>query len=508
MHFMCVILKARQLGFSTFILIFMLDQCLFNKNTRCGIIDLTLDDAKKKLDKITFAYQRLPPILKRAVPIKAANKTTIEFANGSSIWVSTSHRGGTLQYLHISEFGPICAKSPDKAREIVSGAFNTIHTGQVAFIESTAEGQEGKFYEVCETAQAKARMGSRLTPLDFQFSFFPWWAEPGYRLDPEGVTIPEEYRRYFAGVEGKPSFIGTLPTPVPKLDAAQRAWYVKKAETQRDDMKRQFPSTPAEAFEASVEGAILGPWMEAAEREGRIGVFPALPGVPVHTFWDIGRRDYTSIFFAQIMVGLVRVVGFYQNCIAGMPHYAEACFGSAAARRAFPDYTSRADIPGLFAEKGWTKGEDFFPHDAKVVEWGSDRSRIEQLKKAGFTPRLATKLDLHDGNNASRATISLCEFDAAGCGEGIKVLKSYRWEWDDQRGAWRTGSPRHDVNSHGADAFRTLSTSWREIVPALPRQPAPAELEFTARPDGSVQSNMSVRQIVEAKMRRIRAERE
>lgn len=507
MHYLCVILKARQLGFSSFILIFMLDQCLFNKNTRCGIIDVKIDDATKKMEKIKFAYARLPEGIRKAVPIKTANVTTLQFANGSSIEVGTSHRGGTLQYLHISEFGKICAKFPDKAREIATGALNTIQAGQVAFIESTAEGQDGRFFELCEAAQAKQRMGTALTPLDFKFFFYPWWQAPEYRLAPDGIAIPEPFRRYFARLDKDHGI---------RLDASQKAWYVKKAETQQDDMKREYPSYPAEAFEASVEGAILGPWMEAAEREGRIGVFPAIAGVPVHTFWDIGRRDYTSIVFAQILVGLVRIVGFYQNCLAGMPHYAEVCLGSERTRAAFPEYVSPSNVAGIFTDKGWVKGEDLFPHDAKVTEWGSDRSRIEQLKRAGFLPKLGTELSLHDGINASRATLPLCQFDQAGCGgeaKGgfgglIKILKSYRWEWDDQRSAWRTGTPRHDTNSHGADAFRTLATSWRDIVPALPVQKKPTELVLTADAQGVVHANMSVREHAMAKMRKRLAERD
>jgi hypothetical protein len=87
---------------------------------------------------------------------------------------STSLRSGTLQYLHISEYGKLCAQYADKAREVRTGALNTLQAGQVVFIESTAEGKEGYFFELCEAGQAKQRMGARLTPLDFKFHFYPW----------------------------------------------------------------------------------------------------------------------------------------------------------------------------------------------------------------------------------------------------------------------------------------------------------------------------------------------
>ena len=92
-------------------------------------------------------------------------------SNNSSIRVGTSLRSGTLQYLHISEYGKLCAQFADKAREVRTGALNTFQAGQVVFIESTAEGKEGHFFEMCETAQAKQRMGTHLTAARLQISF-------------------------------------------------------------------------------------------------------------------------------------------------------------------------------------------------------------------------------------------------------------------------------------------------------------------------------------------------
>ena len=104
--------------------------------------------------------------------------TELLLSNNSSIRVSTSHRSGTLNYLHVSEYGWTCAKQPEKAQEVRTGALNTLQQEQVAFIESTAEGQEGHFYELCSQSKSKQRKGTPLTPLDFKFHFFPWWRNP------------------------------------------------------------------------------------------------------------------------------------------------------------------------------------------------------------------------------------------------------------------------------------------------------------------------------------------
>ena len=164
-HYLNIILKDRQRGFSTLIAILILDTCLFNSNQECGIIDITLPDGKKKLAKIRFAYENLPAWLKEEVPLTTDAKETLEWKNGSTVYVGTSHRGGTLQILHISEAGKISARNPERAREIRTGALNTIAPGCWIFNESTAEGASGEFFDDCQTAQRLKRSKALLTPL-------------------------------------------------------------------------------------------------------------------------------------------------------------------------------------------------------------------------------------------------------------------------------------------------------------------------------------------------------
>lgn len=443
LHYLNLVLKARQLGFTTFIQLYMLDVTVFYPDTRCGVIAHTKDDAEAIFrDKIKFPYDNLPDGIKAAVPIVRDNTTTMELANNSIIRVGTSLRGGTLQYLHVSEYGKICARFPEKAREIATGALNTVQAGQVAFIESTAEGQEGRFYEMCETAQSHARMGARLTPLDWRFHFFPWWKEPAYTLDPEGVTIAPTLAQYFHKLAGE----GVT------LTAGQRAWYAKKLETQKADMKREYPSTPTEAFEASVEGAYYATQIADAELAGRIGVFPAHPELPVHTVQDIGRSDANAIWFFQVIPGGgVRVVGYYENSGEAMPHYC-------------------AVIKRMFKDNGWKPGSHWLPHDAKVVEWGTGLTRVEQFKAAmGVMPKIVPDHYVEDGIEAAREVMGLCEFDQEPCADGLKALRNYRKEWDEERGCWKD-RPRHDWASHGADGYRYLAMTYREIRKDEPKQ--------------------------------------
>ena len=113
-----IILKARQLGFTTLICILWLDHALFNANQHCGVIAQNLETVGDIFsDKIKFAYDNLPPEILERFPLKTNNGTEMEFAhNGSKISVATSFRGGTMHRLLISEYGKICAQSPGKAK--------------------------------------------------------------------------------------------------------------------------------------------------------------------------------------------------------------------------------------------------------------------------------------------------------------------------------------------------------------------------------------------------------
>jgi hypothetical protein len=178
-----LILKCRQLGVTSFYSINFLDDCFWYNNTYCGIIAHNRESAEDIFKKkVKFAYDRMPAWTR--VFNKAVNDRTGEltFENGSSYRVSTGFRSGTYNNLLVSEFGKICSKSPEMAREIVLGSFNTVADDQNIIVESTAEGREGYFYSMCKEAQGLKESGRTLTKMDFKFHFFPWMNEPTYRL--------------------------------------------------------------------------------------------------------------------------------------------------------------------------------------------------------------------------------------------------------------------------------------------------------------------------------------
>jgi hypothetical protein len=184
LHNFNIILKARQLGMTTFFAIYFLDMCLWNSNINAAIIaDIQANSKEIFVDKVKFAYDHMNPILKNMIRAYRDSATEMRFSNGSVFRVSTSLRSGTVQMLHISEYGKICRESPAKANEILTGALNTVHAGQFITIESTAEGKDGHFYRMVKDAQNKVDKGTKLGPLDFKLHFFPWYEEKSYALE-------------------------------------------------------------------------------------------------------------------------------------------------------------------------------------------------------------------------------------------------------------------------------------------------------------------------------------
>lgn len=429
-HGFDLILKARQKGFTTVIQLDMLDDCLFIPNTAAGIVAHNRDDAEAFFaDKIKFAYDELPPEFHALVSAEQDTTKSLKFSNGSSIRVGTSLRSGTFQRLHISEYGKLCAKYPEKAREVRTGAFNTVQSGQSITVESTAEGHSGHFFELCDKAQKREEQGDELTPLDFKFHFAPWFTSPEYVLTGD-VAETVEHQKYFDEIE--PYVVSILGRP---LTRQQRGWYIKKEEQQGADMKREYPSTPKEAFEASVEGAYFATQMTRVRKEGRICSIPILDA-PVYTTWDLGYNDSMAIVFWQD-VGLERrAIDYYENSGEGFGHYAK-----------------------ILQDKGYNYERHWMPHDADAHMLNvMATTRKQEAEKAGISPietlqRIDTELT---GIDASRAFLPQVYFDKERCDPLIKCLDNYRKEWDEKLGTWKSRA-RHDEFSHGYKAFESAA---------------------------------------------------
>lgn len=435
LHYLNIILKARQMGFSTFILILALDCCLFNSNFAAGLVADTLDNAKGLLKRIKFAYERLPKELRGFILIKTDNATEIEFSNGSGVEVGVSLRSGTKNFLHISEYGKICAKAPEKAKEIKSGSLNTLAPRQLGFIESTAEGRSGDFYDKTQLARAQLAGGRELGDIDYKFHFFPWWEDRTYRLSAPSL-ITEEDKSYFAELEAEHGI---------RLAPEQKWWYAAKKVEQGDDMWKEYPSTPDEAFKAARDGAYFAKQIMALRTLKKIGSFPYVPGIAVNTFWDFGLGDTQTIWLHQPVAGENRFIGYFEDSGMGLGHY----FNWLERWRAL---------------RGAVFGQHYAPHDVDHRRQTATSGKAETIKTmaAGLGYSFVTVERNPDKINSIqgiRQKLPSCTFDEEGVSVGLVHLESYSRDWDEKLSVWRS-HPRHDEHSHCADAFMVFSDGY------------------------------------------------
>ncbi|MCV6588683.1 MAG: terminase, partial [Marinobacterium sp.] len=250
-----------------------------------------------------------------------------------------------------------------------------------------------------------------------------------YQLDPTHMVLQPWMRDYFEELKVKHGI---------DLTPAQQAWYLKKQEVLQDDMKREYPSTPDEAFAQSTEGAYYQKQMRFLRKGRRITTTVAYnPQLPVVTAWDLGMSDAMSIWFAQVNGREIHLIDYLEDSGEGIEYYAHE-----------------------LRKKGYQYSFHFGPHDLAVRELSANgKTRQEVAAQHGIrfeiVPRISNQAE---GIQAVRQFLPQCFFAEEACARGVDCLDNYRKEWDDRLGVFKD-RPRHDWASHGAKAFETLARS-------------------------------------------------
>ncbi len=206
----------------------------------------------------------------------------------------------------------------------------------------------------------------------------------------------------------------------------------------RDMSPEEYEQEYECSFTAAIRGAYFGALMAEADKNGRIAKVPYDPVVPVHTAWDLGMSDSTSIWFVQAKPGgAYAVIDYYEASGEGLDHYAR-----------------------VLDEKGYKYGTHIAPHDIRVRELGTGRSRLEVARSLGIRFEIAPNIPLQDGINAVRTLLPVCWFDEKRCAAGIESLRQYRRKFNERMNDFST-HPKHDWTSHAVDAFRYFSVGFR-----------------------------------------------
>ena len=218
------------------------------------------------------------------------------------------------------------------------------------------------------------------------------------------------------------------PWPTKALDT-ERADCLKRYGADSDDYRNIWLGEPRSA----VEGAIYAREIAAVVESGRVRPVPIDPMLKVHTIWDLGWADQTSIILVQRDATSVRVVGFVENTHHTMQEYA-------------------AELESL--RLNW--GTDYLPHDAVSKHVDSGKSPQEVLRTLRQRVDIVPNLEIEQGIKAARLMFPRLYFsDSPAVAQLLEHLKRYRRRINQQ--TQTAEGPLHDEHSDAADAFRYLA---------------------------------------------------
>jgi len=258
---------------------------------------------------------------------------------------------------------------------------------------------------------------------------------------------------------------------VMKTSYRDNVWLSKESAAEIEYLRKNDPDSFEHIYEGStrstVEGAIYKVEIMRAESEGRISQVPYDQSLPVRTFWDLGWSDLVCIWFAQRSQFQYRIIDYHEDHFQSSDHYLQ-----------------------VLQKKGYTYSGNM---DAPAITWPWDastkmnRESTEQSVRAkGFTLRILEQASKAGGIDAVRRIFPQLYFDAEKCADGISRLRRYQWGPLPTTGQLKR-EPLHDINSHPADALRTMAMSIKEHdkePPKLVRQVQPPRISGPYSPFG------------------------
>ena len=194
------------------------------------------------------------------------------------------------------------------------------------------------------------------------------------------------------------------------------------------------------SFGIGAIGAYYAKYLNRMELNDQVGFVAWEPNYPVHSAWDIGVRDSTSILMFQVIGRSINIIDMYQNSDVGLEHYIN-----------------------VLQNKEYTWGKHIAPHDIAVREFTSGGlTRFEKAAQLGIKFIVAPNISIMDGIESVRTTLPRIHVDNVKCKILVAALRNYRKQYDAATKTYKP-QPLHDSNSHVCDALRYLCLTLPKI---------------------------------------------
>lgn len=419
--------KARRLGMSTTLGIYAADCLVWKRGWQGSLVDQNAADASRKLDRIVkLAIENLPEWLLPRLTLPKANDSVLSVdlagTGASSMYAGMNARGGSNDFLWVSEWGVIQHEDPKRSAKIRSGALPSARHGITAIETTWAGGRQGDVWELLEPI---------LTGMadDWEVLFFPWWIDP--RNVSENAVIDDAARQYFHKIAPRLQADGIT------ISERQMRWWAQERRAQGVWMARENPTFLDECWTVPVEGSIYAEVMNQAKAEGRVASFPVDGSNLVWTSWDLGSPQNMVVWYFQIVGREIRIIDCDRNFEGTLTERVAYMLG-----------------------RGFNYGGHFLPHDAMQTE-RTGVTVLAELSRIGLTglkvvPRTHS---VWVGINHLLEMFNVLHFRTPACDDGIMALENYRTRRIAEGG--NTDEPIHDWASHTADALRVMAEAHR-----------------------------------------------
>ena len=452
-HKRLINLKSRQQGISTLWLIAFVDDCIYYPDTKSVMISIGNSQQQNLLKRAAYTWENMEYWAKSRLKVerKSHNKQRkLEFTNNSEMEIGSSFRGDTVTNLHISELGYIAFKDKAKSDEIISGTLLAASKNSKVIIESTAKG-ENKFADLYRKAEVdkKRALGLeeyKLPALAYHPIFLSWLEDPTCN---EEINIePNEALHNYEKELAKQGLT---------LTRTQKNFWLSQHELAGDDIFREFPATPQEAFFVSTEGAIFAKhYQEYAKRNIQLPSphekYNWMPSMPVYVSFDLGVDDIMFLIFMQVIQGKVIILKEKAFTDLGLE---DLSF-----------YLNQYNVENKYRPKGnegYRYEQLIFPHDGKQRKLAEQTTSPEDFMTDKGWDVVISPSRSTDDNIYTREYMSRIYIDENRCPDLHAAFMNYRREFDNTRGVFKE-KPVHDDFSHPMDSLRYGLTQLEELI--------------------------------------------
>jgi len=415
-----LVIKARQMGYSTLLGLIALDLILFRNNTNTAILADIHDNCIKLFKRIKYAFNQFSiefPELLGDITVIHQNLTELSLSNNSTISAVTRLRSQTYSFVHISELAKLASDSVEKYQEVLTGGLPAVGDNQVVIETTFEQGKSSPMYPLLEKA---LNNNATASPESFKLLFVPFYQLDEYRAPSNSkIKLTEHTLNHFR--------ISNVP-----VDYYQMVYWQQKYELLGEDIYDEYPTTTEDIVRTSTKGCIYEDELIELKNTRRFVPFNQEYNTPVHVALDIGFNDCTALTFFQVIHNQIYILDYYENRQEHINHYLQVI------KKRYYD----------------NLGFVILPHDARNLTVGATQSVEQQVTQEFKQVKVLNRtLDLWQDINEVRAKFPNITINASTCDRLLECLNNYKKKLNKVKGYYEDIIERGIFN-HGADSFR------------------------------------------------------